>query len=94
MLEHHADVLTHLIQIRFLISQVVAIHDDITAGDLFQPVQATQERRFATAGRAEDHDDLALVDIGRDILQYFQFAEVFLQMLNVNFNIVFIDAHG
>ena len=72
----------------------MAIHDDITAGDLFQPVQAAQKGGLTAAGGTEDDDDLTLINIGRDIFQHFQFAEVFLQMLNVNFNVVFIDAHG
>ena len=94
VLEHHTDVLTHFIQVSLFVGQVVAVHDDLTSGDLFQPVQAAQKGGLTAAGGTEDDDDLTLINIGRDIFQHFQFAEVFLQMLNVNFNIVFIDAHG
>ena len=34
------------------------------------------------------------IDAQAIVKDIFQFAEVFLQMLNVNFNVVFIDAHG
>ena len=42
----------------------------------------------------KDNDDLTLVNIGRDIPQDFEVAEVLFQVLNVNFHIVLIDGHG
>ena len=81
-------------QIGFLVGQVVAIHNDCAAGDFFQAVQAAQKSRLAAAGGAEDDNDLALIDIRRYIAQDLEVAEVFFQMLNVNFDILLIDAHG
>ena len=94
VLEHHADILAHFVQIGFLVGQVVAIHNDCAAGDFFQAVQAAQKSRLAAAGGAEDDNDLALIDIRRHIAQDLEVAEVFFQMLNVNFDILLIDAHG
>ena len=90
----YADILAHFVQIGFLVGQVVAIHNDCAAGDFFQAVQAAQKSRLAAAGGAEDDNDLALIDIRRYIAQDLEVAEVFFQMLNVNFDILLIDAHG
>ena len=94
MLEHHADILAHLVQVGLFIGQVVAVHDDRAAGDLLQPVKAAQEGGLAAARGAQHDNDLALINISRYIAQNLQIAEVLLQMLNMNFYIVLIDGHG
>ena len=42
-----------------------SLDPDLAAGDLLQPRDHVQERRFATARRADQHQELALLD--RDV---------------------------
>ena len=94
MLEHHAHVLTNLVQIGFLVGHVVTVHNDFPGGDFFQPVQAPKEGGLAGAGGSQNHHDLTFADVGGYVLEDFQLAEILLQMGNVNFHIVLIHGHG
>ena len=94
MLEHHAHIFPHLVEVGFFVGQVVTVHNDLAGGDVLQPVQASQEGGFAAAGGAENDHHLALIDVGGNILQHFQLAEVLFQVRNVNLHIVLIHAHG
>ena len=94
MLKHHTDVFAHLVQVGFFVGHIVSVHDHGAGGDVLQPVQAAQKGRFAAAGRSQNDDDLALADIGGHVLEDLQTAEVFLQMLDVNFHVVLIHGHG
>ena len=62
MLEHHADLLTVVVDIDLFVGNVHAFKDDLAAGRLFQQVQTPQKRRLAAAGGADDRDDLALMN--------------------------------
>ena len=62
MLEDHAHLLAVLVDVDALIRDIHAVKPDVATGRLFEPVQAAQEGRFAGAGRADQGDDLALVD--------------------------------
>ena len=67
MLEHHTDVFADLIHIHLFIGDVDPIHMDLSGRHLLEPVQTAKKGRLTGAGRAEDDDDLALVDLGRDV---------------------------
>ena len=67
MLEHHTDVLADLIHIHLFVGDVDTIHMDLSGGHILELVQAAKKGRLTGAGRAEDDDDLALVDLGRDV---------------------------
>ena len=67
MLEHHADVLADLIHIHLFIGDVDPIHLDLSGRHILELVQAAKKGRLTGAGRAEDDDDLALMDLGRDV---------------------------
>ena len=77
-----------------LVGDVVAIHNDRTVGDLFQTVEAAQESGLTAAGRPQNDDDLALVDVDRDILEHFQITEVLFQMGNMDLCLLVILCHG
>ena len=62
MLEDHAHLLAMLVDVDALIRDIHAVKPDVAAGRLLEPVEAAQEGRFAGAGRADQGDDLALVD--------------------------------
>ena len=93
MLEYHADVFADFVDIHVTVGQVVAVDDDLTAGDFLQLVHAAEKGGFAASGRSDDNDYLALMHIVGDILQYLKLSEVFLQMRYVNFDI-FTCVHG
>ena len=64
VLEHHGDV-------AILGRQVGhdAIADqDLAVGDLLEPGDHAQDRRLATPGRADQHHELAVADLQRDVV--------------------------
>ena len=64
-LEHHGDV-------ALLRRQVVGAHaadQQIAGGDRLQPGQHAQQGRLAAAGRADQHDELAALDVEADVLE-------------------------
>ena len=78
VLEHHAQLLANLVDVGALIQNIRAVKNNLTAGRLFQTVQAAQKRTLTGAGRANDNNALALVDLAVDFLENFQLAEAFL----------------
>ena len=73
MLEHHAHLLTVVVDVQLhhlpvgvahlLFGDVHAVKDNGTAGGLLQQVQTAQEGGLAGAGGADDHHHVAPVDI-------------------------------
>ena len=78
VLEHHPDVLTHLVYIYVLVVYVVAIHYYCAAVGMLQLVQAPEECGFAGSGRTDDNNHLSFVDIDVYALKDFQLAEILL----------------
>ena len=78
VLEHHAQLLANLVDIGAFVQNIRAVKNNLTAGRLFQTVQAAQKRTLTGTGRANDNNTLALVDLAVDFLENFQFAEAFL----------------
>ena len=78
VLEHHAQLLANLVDVGALVQNIRAVKNNLTAGRLFQTVQAAQKRTLTGTGRANDNNALALVDLAVDFLENFQFAEAFL----------------
>ena len=62
VLEHHADLLAVVIDVDLFVGDVHAFKDNLAAGRLFQQVQTPQKRRLAAAGRADDRNDLTLMN--------------------------------
>src|SRR5699024_12352047 len=75
LLEDHADLGAHRIDVGAAIGEVLAVDDDLTAGDLLEHVQAPQEGRLARAAGADDADDLRGLDIAVDAFEDFVVAE-------------------
>ena len=64
-LEHHGDV---AVLRRDVVDQPLA-DADLAAGDLLQPGDHAQQGRLAAAGRADQHDELAVGDLEIDAVQ-------------------------
>ena len=47
-----------------------AVDDDAPALDRLEPVDAAQQRALARAGAADDRDDLARLDLERDVVEH------------------------
>src|SRR5437660_523425 len=74
MLKHHSDPRSNLRQLAVAHHNAGAVDADLRSVQidlpgirLFEPVDATQERRFAGARRTEHTNRLALVDLEADV---------------------------
>ena len=81
-LEHHANLGTNLVDIRF--AQLHAVHDNLAAGRLFKIIDAAEQRRLAAARRTNNYDDLFFRDIEIDALQHLDGAERLFQIPNAD----------
>ena len=81
MLEHHAHLLAHMVNV--VVGDFLAVEDDMAAVRLLQTVQAAQERGFSAARGADQHNAVALVDGQVHALEHLQAAVVLLQSFNV-----------
>ncbi len=70
LLEHHARFLADQTLVHFRIVDLQAVDDQIAAANLFQLVDTAQQRRFAGAGRPDNHYHLALLNLQVDIVQH------------------------
>ena len=84
LLKHHAHTAAHQIDIRVLSGDVLSLEDDFAAGRLLEQVQAAQKGGLARAGRADDYDLLALLDMLVDTLEHLMVAKGFVQVFNVD----------
>ena len=83
-LEHHADVLAHLVDVGLGVGDLDVLEADLAARRLLEPVDAAQHRRLARARRPQDHDDLALLDLQVDALENLERAEGLPQVLDAD----------
>ena len=91
LLEHHAHARAVLRQVQLFPGNVLALKDDLAAGWLFEQVHAAEHCAFAGAGRADDADDVALIDRKADVAQHLMRAERLFQMLESE-NLVHVTA--
>jgi hypothetical protein len=84
VLEHHADVLAHLVEVDLRVREVEVVDDHGSAGDVLQFVETAQERRLARARRPDDAHDLAVFDRGVDAVEDDEFPERLLQTLDAD----------
>ena len=64
-LEHHADAAV----LGLLPGDVLAVDEDLAVGDVEQAGDAVEQRRLAAARRAEQHEELALVDVEVEVVR-------------------------
>ncbi len=76
MLENHTDIFPHLIDVRALISHVIAVDHNLPGSGFLQLVQAPQKRGFSTAGGPDQHNNLALCHFQTDILKHLKRTEI------------------
>ena len=57
----------HVAVLRFDVVDLLPVDIQLARGDLFQPGDHAQHRRFAAPGRADQHDELAVADIQAEI---------------------------
>ena len=82
-LEHHADFLADVVDIRLAIQQD-AVDGHRAFRRHFEEVDAPQQRTLARARRADDDDDFLLLDMEVDALQDVGVAIRFVQVFNVD----------
>ena len=61
VLEDHADLFAHLVDVHLRVVQVMPVDHDPAAGGVFQSVKAAQQRGLACAGGTDDADHLTTV---------------------------------
>ena len=76
LLEDHAEVAAHLVDVVGLVVDVLPVDDDAAAVDLFKTVDGAQQGGLAGAGRPDDDHALAGSDIEAHILQGRELSEV------------------
>ena len=87
-LEHHADLGAQRGELLALLRQRLALDEDLAGVDGLEAVDGAAERGLARAGRADDHDHLALVDGEVDVLEHVELAVVLVDMRHLD------DGHG
>ena len=92
MLEHHANLLSNLVDVHMRITQIMTVDHDLAAGCLFKSVQATQHGGFAGTRRSDDTDHLALAYRKIDAFDDFHMTIVFMQILDVDDHFAIIVA--
>jgi hypothetical protein len=70
VLEHHPDFPPHFIDPFDVVGQFHSVDHDRSTLMRLEPIDATDERRFAGAGRTADHDPLSAADRQVDVAQY------------------------
>ena len=80
LLEDHAYFLADLFHIADVIAQLDAVNDDLSFLMLLQPVQTADKRRFARAGRSEDHDHFPFLDGQADAFEHMEMPEPFVHI--------------
>ena len=87
MLEHHPDVLAHLVDVDILVREVELVDAHGSGGDVFEAVEATQEGRLAGTGRPDDADHFTALDVDVQALEDLVVAERLLQSLDRNLDL-------
>ena len=78
VLEDHGDVaILRRIEIDHLVADA-----DLAGGDILEAGHHAQQRRFAAAGRADQRDELAVLDVDIDAVQDLGVTEGFAQILD------------
>ena len=79
-LEHHGDVAI----LRMQLVDPVAVDADLATGDLLQPCDHPQQRGLPAAGRADEHDEFAVLDVEVDAMQHLHVAVGFLDVPDID----------
>ena len=93
VLEHHADLAAHLVDLLQIVGEFLAVDDDLALLVLLQPVDAADHRRLARAGRAADDDALAAHDLEVDVLQHMEVAIPFVHGDDLDRHVGVGDVH-
>ena len=80
VLEHHGDVAV----LRRHVVHHAAADRDLAAGDVLEPGDHAQQRRLAAAGRADQHDELAVRDVDAHAVQDLHGTEGFPDVADID----------
>ena len=83
-LEHHADVLAHLVDIGLFVGDHGVVYDDLAAGRLLELVETAEQRGLARTGRSDDADNLALGDGEVDAVENLELVKVLDKISDLN----------
>ena len=84
MLEHHAHARAQLGQVGLGVGQRHAVHHDVALLKRLQGIDGLDQGRFARTGRAANHHDLALFDLGGAVGQHLEGAVPLGNVLDFN----------
>ena len=93
VLEHHADLAAHLVDLLQIVGEFLAVDDDLALLVLLQPVDAADHRRLAGARRTADDDALAAHDLEVDVLQHMEVAVPFVHADDLDGDVGVGDVH-
>ena len=84
LLEHHADVAAHFVDLLHVIGELDTVDDDTPPLVWFQPVDAPYQGRLAGARWATDHDPLASHHRQVEVAQDVEISEPLVDTLHLN----------
>src|SRR5690554_133484 len=82
MLEHHAKILSNLVQLALLISYTFPFDEYLPVLRFLEEVHTSQERTLTTTGSSDNHNDLTLLHTERDVLQDMEVTVELVQFLD------------
>jgi hypothetical protein len=89
MLEHHPDLRAQLRQVRLLVADRLAVHEDLALLERLQAVHGLDQRRLARARRPAHDDHLAFLDLGRAFGEDLKLAVPLRNVLDGNHLVTF-----
>jgi hypothetical protein len=88
MLKNHAHFRPDFFNVFDIIRQLNAIHNDFSALVFFQTVYATDQGRFAGAGRSANNNTFLFLDSQIYALQDMKFTEPFMHLLDCDHDFI------
>ena len=83
-LENHAHLLPNFVYVTFRVGDFLIIKPDFPRGRLLQQVDAAQQCALARSGRADDRDDITIMDFHIHIFQGSSVRVFLFQMFGSN----------
>ncbi|MNL71150.1 hypothetical protein D3C87_1962610 [compost metagenome] len=86
VLEHHADILSDLVDIRFGIVDIVVVYDNRSVRNVFQPVNTPKEGTFARTRRPDYAYNLTFSNLHINALQDLIRTVALFEIVNFDFS--------
>ena len=93
LLKDHAQLLSELVPVGAFRVDIDIVDDDSSLLNIFDGIDAVEQRRFAAAAAADDTDHFTSVHFQVDPLQNLQVTEGFMHVLNLDHIAIFLSTY-